>query len=159
MPSWTVRPVDHTEDATARAIVAVQQAAYRVEADLIGYDRMPPLVESPVDVARLELTILGVHDGERLVGLAGYGVDASGDDAVVEIERLAVDPAWARRGIGRALVTAVHEHEAHATRFEVSTGTANAPAVTLYLSLGYEEVDAKVLDGCPVTFFVRSPSR
>jgi len=153
MPRHEVTAVDHRATDVAAAIVDVQRAAYQVEAELIGYDRIPGLVETAADVAALDLTILGVHDDGRLVGLVGY---TRGDD-VVEIERLAVAPAQFRRGVGQALVAAVHERESDATRFEVSTGAANAPGVGLYTALGYRRVDTRVLDGCPVVFLVRAP--
>ena len=85
----------------------------------------------------------------------GYGRD--GD--VVDIDRLAVAPAAFRRGIGRALVAAVHDREPDARAFTVSTGTDNAPAVALYTSLGYRPVGSSVLDGCPVTRFARERDR
>jgi ribosomal protein S18 acetylase RimI-like enzyme len=74
---------------------------------------------------------------------------------VVEIDRLAVDPGVFRRGVGRALVGAVHAREAGARRFDVSTGAANAPAVALYTSMGYRPVATQVVDGCRVTRLAR----
>lgn len=153
MPHHEVTVVDHRAASVAAAIVDVQRAAYRIEAELIGYYRIPGLTETAAEVTALDLTILGVHDDGRLAGLVGY----TRDDEVVDIERLAVDPAWFRRGVGRALVAAVHERERDAARFEVSTGAANAPGVGLYTAFGYRRVDTRVLDGCPVVFLVRTP--
>ena len=146
------RPIDHTTPAIAAAVVTVQRAAYRVEADLIGYDRIPPLLESEEDVMALDLVILGVHDDGQLVGLAGYEVD----DGVVEINRLAVDPRWFRRGIARALVKEIHARIPAAGRFVVSTGAANTPATTFYASLGYQHTRTTTIDGCDVAQFVRA---
>jgi ribosomal protein S18 acetylase RimI-like enzyme len=145
--------------------MAVQQAAYRVEADLIGYEEIPGLREGPADITALDLTVLAVVDGDgdgdgagndgatggRLLGLVGY----SRRDGVVDIDRLAVAPQAFRRGVGRALVEAVHEREADARRFVVQTGTANAPAVALYTSLGYRPAGRVTLDGCAITRFAR----
>jgi ribosomal protein S18 acetylase RimI-like enzyme len=152
---WTPRPVDHRAPDVAAELMAVQRAAYRVEADIIGYQAIPALAEGPADIAGLDLTVLAVHerDGGELLGLVGYERD--GD--VVEIDRLAVAPAAFRRGVARALVGAVHDREADAQRFAVSTGTDNAPAVALYTSMGYRPVGSIVLDGCPVTRFARRP--
>ena len=154
MPRHDVTVLDHRAADVAAAIVDVQRAAYRVEAELIGYDRMPGLTEEVADVAALDLTILGVHDGGRLAGLVGY----ARRDGFVEVDRLAVEPTWFRRGVGRALVTAVHVREPDAGHFEVSTGVANAPGVGLYTSLGYQEVATRVLDDCLVVFFARDGS-
>ena len=117
----------------AASTVEVQRAAYRVEADLIGFDGIPPLHETAGDVEALDLVLLGAHDDGRLVGLVGYRRD--GD--TVDIDRLAVHPDHHRKGIGAALLRQVHLIEATATAFEVSTGEANLPAVALYERLGY----------------------
>jgi ribosomal protein S18 acetylase RimI-like enzyme len=149
-PTLIVRAIDPTSVGTASAIARIQRAAYRIEADLIGYDRIPPLVETEDDVRALDLQMLGALDGDLIVGLVGYAVD--GD--TVDIDRLAIDPRWFRRGIGRALVTEVDAREPAAARFLVSTGAANTPAVTLYQSLGYRVVGTVTREGCAVTEFV-----
>lgn len=160
MEAWTTRPIDHTAADVAAAVVAVQRASYRVEADLIGYDRIPPLLDTAADVAALDLAVLGVHDDAgRLAGLVGYLVEVGPGGPVADIERLAVDPRWFRRGIGRALVTAVHERERAAVAFTVSTGAANAPAVALYRSLGYRPVGERTVEGCRIAAFERRSAR
>ena len=151
---WTARPVDHRAPEVAAELMAIQRAAYRVEAELIGYQGLPGLVEGPADIAVLDLVVLTVHDDDgALLGLVGY----ERDEGVVDIDRLAVDPAAFRRGVGRALVDAVHDREADASYFKVSTGSDNTPAVALYTSMGYRPVGSKVIEGCPVTRFAREP--
>src|SRR5581483_9906282 len=140
----------HGVPEVAAAIVDVQRAAYAVEAEIIGYDRMPPLRETASDVVSLDLTMLGAVDGE-LVGILGYRRNDDG----VDIDRLAVDPGSFRRGIGRALLTELHECEHGAIRFDVSTGAANMPARALYAALGYELRRERVLDGVRVAFLRR----
>lgn len=148
------RPIDHEDPAVAGEIVRIQQAAYRIEADLIGYDRIPPLAETVDDVMTLDLLILGVHDGEHLVGIAGYAVD----DGVVDIDRLAIDPAWFRRGIARSLLREIHaREEPTARRFVVQTGAANTPATTLYVDLGYQPAGTVTIDDCPIAQFAFTP--
>jgi ribosomal protein S18 acetylase RimI-like enzyme len=144
--------LEHGRLEVAARVVIVQQAAYRVEAELIGFDGIPPLRELADDVSRLDLTVLGALDGDDLAGIVGYRRRAE----AVDIDRLAVDPSHFRRGIGTLLVEEVHRREASARRFEVSTGAANAPAVALYLRLGYRRVDDKVLpEGVTIAQFVR----
>ena len=129
-----ISELNHHEAPVAAEIMRVQQAAYRAEADLIGFDGIPPLHETAEDVAALELTLLGVRDDSaRLVGLIGYR--RTGE--AVDIDRLAVDPDHHHRGIGTSLLEDLHRREATATAFDVSTGTANVPAIRLYQRLGY----------------------
>lgn len=147
-----VARLDHRRSAVASAIVAVQRQAYRSEAELIGYDRMPPLLEDDAAVAALDLTLLGVHDDGRLVGLLGYSVDGE----VVDIDRLAVAPTHTRRGIATRLLEALHDRHPTRVRFDVSTGAANAPALALYERLGYQRAASKHVDGVEIVHLWRS---
>ena len=128
-------------------MVELQRAAYAVEAELIGFDGIPPLHDSAADVRGFDLVWLGAFEGETLVGGLGY-VDNPG---LRDIDRLFVDPSEARRGIGRALVTAA----LGAGQVQVSTGTGNGPARHLYESLGFEETGVRpIAPGVTVTRFV-----
>ena len=108
-------------------IVALQKPSYAVEAALIGYEQMSGLIESPADVAALDLTMLGAFDEEQPAGILRYQRIAD----VVHLDRVAVSQAHFRRGIGRSLLEALHERESTAIRFEVSTGSANPAAIAL----------------------------
>jgi ribosomal protein S18 acetylase RimI-like enzyme len=129
----TIAVLDHHDRELAGRIRDLQRASYAVEAELIGFNQMPPLVETTSDIARLDLIVLGDVERETLRGLLGYRRDAD----VVDIDRLAVDPEYFRNGIGRALLEELHRRELDADRFEVSTGAANEPALALYRAVGY----------------------
>lgn len=146
--------LEHRDRVMARRIRDLQRASYAVEAELIGFDRMPPLVEKVQDVTNLALTILGSVDGSELQGLLGY--DRVG--SVIDIDRLAVHPACFRRGIGRSLMEALHLREADASRFDVSTGAENFPAVNLYRRLGYEQGAVETTHGVRLVHLTRCGS-
>lgn len=70
--------------------------------------------------------------------LVGYaGLAREGDEA--EIHTLAVDPAYQRQGIGRALLRALLEHACGATVF-LEVRTDNEAAIQLYRSEGFEVI-------------------
>lgn len=73
------------------------------------------------------------RDGSRLIGVVGYR--RSGD--VVDVDRLVVDLSHFRGGVGTALLTELHRRETTARRLQVSTGSANVPAIRLYQHLDY----------------------
>jgi GNAT superfamily N-acetyltransferase len=146
--------LDHRTQAVAEQIVEVQQAGYRVEAELTGYDGMPGLHQDAAAVMALPITILGARDGDRLVGILGY--ERHGD--LVDVDRLAVHPDHFRRGIGGALLQALDTHEADARRFEVMTSTGNTPATSLYLRAGYVIVNRDDSGNVPVSHFARTRS-
>ena len=125
-----------THELAAR-IVQLQRAAYSVEAELIGFDGIPPLHDTADDVMALELDWLGAFEHDALIGGLAY---RDGSESR-EIDRLFVDPAHARRGIGKALVMAAISEG----RTTVSTGTANVPAVSLYEGLGFTRLGERAI--------------
>jgi ribosomal protein S18 acetylase RimI-like enzyme len=147
----TVRTLDHRDVETSRSIVALQKPSYAVEAALIGYDQMPGLIESPADVAALNLTMLGAFEDGELVGIVGYQRTVD----VVDVDRVAVSTAHFRKGIGHSLLAALHERESAAIRFEVSTGSANPAAIALYNRAGYRIVHQETLSGIDITHLER----
>ncbi|NND02227.1 MAG: GNAT family N-acetyltransferase [Acidimicrobiia bacterium] len=143
----TVRHFDVTDEAVAARVVQLQRAAYAVEAKLIGFDGIPPLHDTVADVQAHKIVWVGAFQGDNLVGGLGY----SDDGPVRDIDRLFVDPAEARRGIGRALVSSVLDHP----ELHVSTGAANHPARELYESLGFVAAGQReIAVGVTVTSFV-----
>lgn len=138
-----MRVLDARDPAIASQIVAVQRAAYAVEAALIGFDGIPPLHETEDDVARLDLVVLGVIENEQVVAMAGYR--RSGN--VVDVDRLVVRPDRFRRGLGSRLLREIHKRETTATRFTVSTSRDNEPALRLYGRAGYSAVEDAVVAG------------
>jgi ribosomal protein S18 acetylase RimI-like enzyme len=148
-----IRPLDLSDRAIAERLLDIQHRAYAVEAELIGFDGIPPLQEDLKDLMSSTEHWLGRYDGDALVGAVAYEFP---DDDTVDITRLIVDPMHARRGHGRALLDHLDRLEPRPTSI-VSTGTANTPAIALYKSRGYhEDGRIEVAPGITVTQFKRS---
>ena len=124
-----MRKLEHGERLVASEIVRVQRAAYSVEAALIGSTDIPALRESIEDVMASRETFLGAFVDGRLVGVISW----ERAETWVDVCRLAVDPDYMRRGLGRRLLLDVMGPE---TR--VQTGAANEPAIRLYESVGFQ---------------------
>ncbi|MFD7915253.1 GNAT family N-acetyltransferase [Streptomyces sp. NPDC059752] len=138
-----IRPLDLTDDATAAAVHRIGRAAYAVEAELIGFDGIPALGESLADMRVRPLNWVGAvaEDGVPAGFLAWEEADG-----VVCIDRLCVDPAWFRQGVASLLLRHALTELFPGRQVEVTTGAANAPAVTLYERLGF----TRSLDFSPV---------
>jgi GNAT superfamily N-acetyltransferase len=125
-----IRRLDPAADRTiAEALTALQHAAYRVEANLIGSNEIPALRETAKDLAAAD---------ERFLGDADWGFVAyRRERGVVDIRRLVVHPLHHRRGLATRLLDALDIAEPDAGRFVVSTAAANAPALALYEVRGF----------------------
>jgi GNAT superfamily N-acetyltransferase len=134
-------------------LLAIQRAAYAVEAEIIGDDRIPTLTETLDELRARPLTWLGARDGDGiLVGAVAW----SETEDEIDIDRLVVAPKAHRRGAGRALVEEVLAL-AGSRRVVVSTGRANLPARTLYERLGFEQAtEAEVIPGLWITGYARA---
>jgi GNAT superfamily N-acetyltransferase len=130
--SPSVVVLDHRNPGIAESLVVLQRASYRVEAELIGDDAIPPLHEDADAVAALDVTFLAIeHEGGPVAAL-GYRLA----DGVLDIDRLVVDPRHFREGLGRRLVEAVLRRVPH-ERAVVSTALRNGPARRLYEVVGF----------------------
>lgn len=148
-----IRALDLADPETAKRVLVVQHLAYAVEAELIGFDGIPPLQEDLAGLMASTEHWLGRYEGDTLVAAVAYEFP---DESTVEISRLVVDPAHARRGHGRALLDHLDAVEPRPTSL-VSTGSANHPATALYLSRGYTETGrTTIAPGVQVTHFSRT---
>jgi GNAT superfamily N-acetyltransferase len=152
-----VRELDLAAQGTAEAIVVLQRASYRVEADLLGARTLPALKESPRQLRRTREQFLGAYEGERLVGAVSWKRHGS----IVDVHRLVVHPDRFRRGIAGLLLDALEEHERDAERSIVATGAANAPARSFYERRGFTPVEEHLAPGAItiITYEKRSAPR
>jgi GNAT superfamily N-acetyltransferase len=150
-----IEPVDPaTDEALARELLAVQAAAYAVEAELLGDDRIPPLREDLAGLRGAGLSWLAALDPDgRLAGAVAWSEAGDEGGGLIDVERLVVGPAVHRRGVGTALVRAVLDR-AGGRPAVVATGRANAPARALYERLGFVPTgEREVVPGLWVTTY------
>jgi ribosomal-protein-alanine N-acetyltransferase len=93
----------------------------------------------PVVVSRGEAGRLPASS--RAVGYAGLWFD--GD--VTQVMTVGVDPAWQRRGVGRALMDALIRRsvQLHASAVFLEVRVDNVPAIALYEDLGFERIGVR----------------
>ncbi|MFD4676520.1 GNAT family N-acetyltransferase [Lentzea sp. NPDC058450] len=143
-----IRPLDLTDDAVLDELFTVQRLGYAVEAEIIGFDRIPGLLESRDDLAGTHHEFLGYYDDEGLAGAIAF----VRDESELDICRMFVHPRAFRRGIASKLLDALEP----AKRTIVSTGSTNEPALALYRKHGFVEVGTReVAPGVSITNLVR----
>lgn len=129
-----IKVLDNKNIEAAEQIVKLQKASYIVEAELIGFMQIPPLLELPEDILNSEEAYYGYYVGQDLGGMISYIIEKD----VLDICKVAVHPDFFKRGIATQLIRFVEQTEG-IKRIIVSTGLKNSPAVKLYTSLGFTE--------------------
>ena len=133
--------LDSRNKEIAKEILKIQIPAYKVEAELIQFSRIPQLFDTEESLANSKETFLGfVSEGTLgiLQGVLAYCKNGN----QIEICRLVVHPNYFKRGIATELLSfflkdIVGEDE----QVKVSTGAKNQPAKALYKKLGFTEVE------------------
>ncbi|WP_394367723.1 GNAT family N-acetyltransferase [Nonomuraea phyllanthi] len=136
--------IERARAADAGEILTVQRAAYVSEAQLYGDPYIPPLVESLEQVRKIieSAVMLKALDAGRVVGAVRGQV--SGTTCLVG--RLVVAPDHQGRGIGTALLAALHEAVPEARAFDLFTGHLSEANLRLYRRLGYRETRRERMD-------------
>ncbi|GLI04224.1 hypothetical protein YDYSG_02540 [Paenibacillus tyrfis] len=130
-----IQQLDMTQPAVAEQVLRVQLPAYRVEAELIGFDGIPQLRDTVQTLMQAEETFYGYAADGTLAGV----IAVEKQEDVLHITRLVVHPDYFRRGIGRSLVQYALESEPGIRKFAVSTGAKNGSAISLYKQFGFAE--------------------
>lgn len=150
--SCAIRPMPLEDLRQCEELLALQYAAYSVEAAIIGSCEIPALRDTVATIQCCGETFWGYFDGAHLAGAISY----KRVGATLDIHRLVVHPVAFRRGIARKLLHFL-EAEARAVaacRIIVATGAANAPACALYRNEGFAELcTEEVAPGLDVTRF------
>ncbi|MEV4010359.1 GNAT family N-acetyltransferase [Nonomuraea angiospora] len=136
--------IERATTADAGEILTVQRAAYVSEAQLYGDPYIPPLIESLEQVRKVieGAVVLKALDAGRVIGAVRGQV--SGTTCLVG--RLVVAPDHQGRGIGTALLTALHEAVPAAQAFDLFTGHLSEANLKLYRRLGYRETSRERMD-------------
>lgn len=142
-----IRIIRATAD-DAEDILSLIKRAFAPVGVQYGDSNLPPLAET----LESHRTRYATHVILKAVDASGHAVGSvqgeMGPDGTCHVGRLAVDPAWQGRGIGRALAEAIEAACPLASAFELFTGHLSEDTLGLYRSLGYcETVHERVNDG------------
>ena len=130
-----IRLLDCQNEITNKQILELQLSSYRVEAELINYYNIPPLLDTTHSLANSGETFYGFYENQVLAGIISFKTE----NQVLDIHRLAVHPVFFRQGIARKLLRFVEISFEKITSIKVSTGLNNFPAIKLYTNNAYSE--------------------
>ncbi|WIM39553.1 GNAT family N-acetyltransferase [Paenibacillus sp. PK4536] len=142
------------DDHTVQQIWALQHIAYRLEAQLIGFKELPPLLDTVETIRRCRETFYAyVNEYEEIQGV--ISIEREEHDTLT-IARMMVHPSAFRQGIASQLIEHVFAEYPDVPLYIVSTGQLNQPAVSLYKKYGFYPIETfEVAAGVKLTTFHR----
>lgn len=127
------------DDETVNQIWRLQQVAYRIEAEKIGFSDIPPLLDTFETLRDCGEHFYGEMDDDGEI-LGAIAVLSEGEGTLT-LTRMMVSPRHFRKGIAGRLIQYVLDKYSDIPLFIVSTGTRNSPAFSLYLKYGFVPFD------------------
>lgn len=148
-----IRKLDLKDLETAKQILELQKASYRVEAEIIDFYEIPPLKDTINSLQECDEIFYGYYINDVLAGIISYKIIEN----VLDIHRVAIHPSFFRRRIAGKLVSFVEGLNSSTYKIVVCTGKKNLPAVNLYLKNGYRKIkDIEVCKGFYLTEFEKT---
>ncbi|MGF7048358.1 GNAT superfamily N-acetyltransferase [Paenibacillus sp. DS2015] len=127
------------DEETLHQIWRLQHVAYRLEAERIGFNDIPPLLDTYDTLRNCGETFVGeIDDDGELLGAVAVLSEGKG---MLTLTRMMVSPEHFRQGIAGRLIQYVLGKYSDIPLFIVSTGTRNDPAFSLYLKYGFVPFD------------------
>ena len=135
-----IKSIQHKNDQVCAQIYAVFQAAYKVEAQIIGAEIFPPLARTVQQIQDATSQFYGFFDGAELAAVIEVDSNLpdlmSNSDDALSIESLTVHPQYFKKGIASKLIEIVLRNNHFKTAF-VETASDNKPAIKLYEKQGF----------------------
>lgn len=123
----------------AEEVWALQHAAYRVEAAMIGVADLPPLQDTVESLRQSQETFCGIRGPKGdLLGVIAYEQEQEGRYVIC---RVMVNPEYFRQGVGSRLLS--HLLDAFpCAHWSVTAEARNLPALGLYEKAGFSRTGA-----------------
>ncbi|SMO93067.1 GNAT family N-acetyltransferase [Melghirimyces algeriensis] len=147
-----IKTLQVSDRTVAQNILDVQIPSYQVEAEIMGFQDIPPLHDTVEGIMQSNETFLGTFFDEQLAGFVSYKKDGS----ILDLHRLAVHPTYFRKGVASRLLDYLLKQESRMEKAVLSTGSTNTPAKNLYRRFGFRATgDKEVAPGVYLTCFER----
>lgn len=135
----------NSENHCAQLIRSVFQNSYKIEANLIGAVKFPPLARTAHDIQETNRSFYGLWIKSRLAGV----VEVELSDFKLEISSLVVEPDFFRQSVASDLIKFLFQSLAPKAGCEVAyveTAERNLPAIKLYQKFGFTIIKTWIPD-------------
>lgn len=124
--------LDIFDPKVQQEILSLQREAYALEEQLIGFP-IPRMNDTPDELISSDEIFLGMIQDGILLGILAF----TAEENALDIQRVAVDPGYFRLGVATDLIQFIFDAAADVSRFTVTAGAQNTPAVLLYEKMGF----------------------
>ena len=128
--------INNKETKIVEEIRAIFQVSYAVEADILKAVDFPPLKRTVSQFVNSNSEFYAYYLTRNIAGV----IEIDNHQDISHIQSLVVDPKYFRKGIGRKLVQFILDTYKKKL-FTVETGIDNQPAIKLYESFGFQELN------------------
>ncbi|MFD2615676.1 GNAT family N-acetyltransferase [Paenibacillus gansuensis] len=147
-----LKRIDLNDRLAVNELWYLQHASYKVEAELIGFSQIPPLLDTLDTLQNCGEQVIAYEADGEMAGALAYTTEGR----TAEICRMMVHPDYFRQEIASKLLEYVEDNSG-CSHFIVSTGTLNEPAIRLYRKHGFQETGrTEVVPGVWITHFSKS---
>ncbi len=145
-----IKKLDLQDIKTAINVLELQKSSYKIEAEMIHFYEIPPLLDTIESLKECNEIFYGYYMNEFLAGIISYKLLEN----ILDIHRVAVQPCYFRMGIANKLIHFIEELHSNVNKIVVCTGKENEPAVRLYGKSGYRKVrDIEIAKNVYITEF------
>jgi ribosomal protein S18 acetylase RimI-like enzyme len=141
-----LKTINIQDISIAEKILKLQKSSYQIEADIIHYNKIPPLIE----LINSTETFVVYESQQEIIGFLSYQIQQQN----VEICRLAIHPNHFKNGIATKLFNFLLTIK-NIKQYIVSTAEKNLPAITFYLKNGFVETHKSTVDNLVLVHFVK----
>jgi len=128
--------INNKETKIAEEIRAIFQVSYAVESEILKAVDFPPLKRTVSQFMDTNSEFYAYYLTRNIAGV----IEIDNHQDITHIQSLVVDPKYFRKGIGRKLVQFILD--TYKTKlFTIETGIDNQPAIKLYESFGFQELN------------------
>ena len=112
-----IQKIEHSKKSEAEEISRVFQVSYKIEAQLLGAKKFPPLSRTIISYKNSKNDFFGFYEHNNIVAV----IEMKREQLSMHIQSLVVDPKYFRLGIASKLIRFVlNQYESN--QFTVETG-------------------------------------
>ena len=140
-----IKKIQVLDSNYGQQLFMLQKKAYQIEADIIEFTDIPPLLETYDQFINCNETFIGFFKADTLAGAISYTKEIMH----MKISRIVVHPDYLRQGIAETLLNHL-QFTCKWEKLSVSTGKMNLPARNLYEKNGF--IDKEDVEAAPLLF-------